>query len=144
MQHKDVSRNQPEHDERAAVETIDEALKAVLRQILVGRQRDDVAAASMIEIAGVGVVERVRAQPETVRRQSDDADDAADPIICRASPEAGPVAAIVLNHEQAHEKAGGRKGQQQTQPIADAERRPHQRPQHHERRRGDQQLKNAA
>jgi hypothetical protein len=79
-----------------------------LRQIFIGRQRDDVAAAAMIEISGVGVVQRMRAQPKTVGRQSDDADDAADPIIRRASPEAGPMAAVVLNHKKAHEKAGGR------------------------------------
>ena len=53
----------------------------------------------MIEIAGVGVVQRMRAQPETIWRQGDDAEDAADPIIRRASPEAGPVAAVVLNYE---------------------------------------------
>jgi len=128
MQHEEVSRNQSKHDERVTVGSIDEALKAGLRQIFIGRQRDDVAAAAIIEIAGVGVVQRMRAQPKTVGRQSDDADDAADPIIRRASPEAGPVAAVVLNHKKAHKKAGGRQSQQETKPIADPERRPHQHP----------------
>src|SRR5277367_4254777 len=98
MQHEEVSRNQSKHDERVTVYPIDEALKAALRQIFIGRQRDDVAVAAMIEIAGVRVVQRVAAQPETIRSQGDDADNATDPIIRRPSPEAGPVAAVVLNH----------------------------------------------
>jgi hypothetical protein len=44
------------------------------RGIFVGGQRDDIAAAPMIEIAGIGVVQRMRPKPETVRRQSHDAD----------------------------------------------------------------------
>jgi hypothetical protein len=99
MQHEDVCRNQPEHDKWVAVEAIDEALKACLREIFIGRHRDDVAAASMIEIAGIRMVKRMAAQPETVGRQGDNADDAANPVIRRASTEACPVATVVLNHE---------------------------------------------
>jgi hypothetical protein len=40
------------------------------REIFVGRQRHDVAAAAVIEIAGIGVVQCMAAQPETVWRQS--------------------------------------------------------------------------
>src|SRR5271156_4475901 len=99
MQHKEIRRNQSEHDERIAVEPIDEALKACLPKIFVGCQRDDVAAATMIEIAGVGVVQRVRAKPKTIWRQSHDSEDATDPIVRRASPEAGSMTTVVLNHK---------------------------------------------
>jgi hypothetical protein len=45
-----------EHDERVAVEPIEKALNGCLRELFICRQGDDVAAASMIEIAGVGVM----------------------------------------------------------------------------------------
>jgi hypothetical protein len=56
MQHEEVSQNQSEHDERVAVEPIEKALNGCLRELFICRQGDDVAAASMIEIAGVGVM----------------------------------------------------------------------------------------
>jgi hypothetical protein len=43
------------------------------------------------------------------------------------------MAAIVLDHEEAHEEAGSRNGKQQTKPIADAEGGPHQEPEEDER-----------
>ena len=98
----------------------------------------------MVEIAGIRVMRRMSAQPETVWREGHDADCPAYPVVRRASPEACAVAAIVLNHEEAHEKAGGRKREQQTQPIADAQCRPHQRPKHRERHSGDQKFEDAA
>ena len=61
MQHEEISRNQPKHDKRVAVGPINETLKPALRQIFVGRQCNDIAAAAMIEIASVRVVQRVRA-----------------------------------------------------------------------------------
>ena len=41
------------------------------------------------------------------------ADDAADPVIRQAAGKEGAVAAVVLDHEQAHEKAGSRNSDQQ-------------------------------
>ncbi len=52
--------------------------------------------------------------------------------------------AIVLDHEKAHEEAGRRNGQQQTEPIADAQRHPRQCPQDDESDCGDQELEEAA
>ena len=42
-------------------EFIDEALKACLHKIFIGRRSDDAAAASMIEVARIRMVQRVRA-----------------------------------------------------------------------------------
>jgi hypothetical protein len=99
MQHKKVSRDRPEHDKRAAVKPVDESVQWFQREIFIGRERDDVPTATMIEIAGIGVMQRVGAQPESVRRQGDDANNPADPIIGRASFEVSAVTTIVLNHE---------------------------------------------
>jgi hypothetical protein len=40
--------------------------------------------------------------PKTIRSERQYADDPTGPIICLATPEEGPVAAIVLDHEEAH------------------------------------------
>jgi hypothetical protein len=82
----------------------------------------------MVEVARIGVMQRMRPKPEAVRREGDDADDAADPIIGRPSREAGPMAAVVLDHKQAHQKASGWKRKKKAKPIPDGERHPHQHP----------------
>ena len=65
---------------------------------------------------------RVRAPPEIVRRQRQHADHAADPVVHQPMAEERAVAAIVLDHEQADQKAAGGNGQQQIKPVADMER----------------------
>ena len=42
--------------------------------------------------------------PEIVRRQGYNTDGSADPIVCEAAEEERPVAAIVLDHEEADEE----------------------------------------
>ena len=65
--------------------------------------------------------------------------------LARRLAKKGAVTAIVLDHEQPHEKAGGRNGEQQGSPgIAKVEREPGRGPQHHERQSRDRQLGNAA
>ena len=56
---------------------------------------------------------RMRVAPAVVGRQREHAKDAADPVIGQTAGKKGAVTAIVLDHEQAHEKAGGRYGDQQ-------------------------------
>ena len=82
--------------------------------MLISRQRYNIAHAAVVEIACIRVMRRVSATPETIWRQRHDADDPAYPVIRRSSLEACAMAAIVLNHEEAHEKAGRWKGEQQT------------------------------
>jgi hypothetical protein len=50
----------------------------------------------------------------------------------------------MLNHEEAHEKARCRDGEQQTNPIAGVESRPHQSPNEDERHSGAHELEHAA
>ena len=55
----------------------------------------------------------MRAAPAVVRRQREHANDAADPVIGQPAGKKGAVTAVVLDHEQAHEEAGSRYGDQQ-------------------------------
>ena len=89
-------------------------------------------------VVGVG------APPEIVGRQRQDADDAADPIIGETMGKERPVAAIVLDHEETHEEAGSRHGEQQAYPIAGVHSGPHQNPDEGERHRRDRELEHAA
>ena len=54
------------------------------------------------------------------------------------------MTAIVLDHEEPHEKAGGRHRQQQAEPIAELERCPHQEPEQDKRPGRDDELDDAA
>jgi hypothetical protein len=83
VQNKEIGRNQSEHDEWAAIRPVDQPMTRTERGIFVDGKRDDIAAAPRIEIGGIGVLQRMHPQPETVMRQSRDADDAADPSFVR-------------------------------------------------------------
>ncbi len=65
------------------------------------------------------MVEGVTVSPEIVGRQGQYANDTSDPIIHATSAEECPVAAIVLNHEESHEKTGSRHGEQQANPVTE-------------------------
>ena len=73
----------------------------------------DVAKAAAIQISRCRVMDGVGAAPQVVRRHGDNADHAADPIIGKTMTEEGAVAAIVLDHEETQQKAGGRHREQQ-------------------------------
>ena len=66
----------------------------------------------------------VGAAPVIIGGQRQDAEDAADPVVGLAVGEERAVAAIVLDHEQADKKAGGRDDQDQAPPLAIGTRRP--------------------
>jgi hypothetical protein len=51
--------------------------------------------------------------PTVVGRQGEHANDAADPVIRRTAGKKRAVTAIVLDHEQPHEKAGSRNSDKQ-------------------------------
>ena len=55
-----------------------------------------------------GVMRGVRTLPVVIGRQRQDAERAADPIVHRAGAKEGAVPAIVLDHEQPHQKPGRR------------------------------------
>ena len=74
------------------------------------------------------MVEGVAVSPEIVGRQCQHANDTSDPVIRATSAEECPVAAIVLDHEEAHEEAGSRHREQKANPVTGAESGPHQNP----------------
>ena len=62
----------------------------------------DVAEASTVKISGACVMHGMGAPLKIIRSERQYAYDPTGPIICLAMPEEGPVAAIVLDHEEAH------------------------------------------
>ena len=90
------------------------------------------------------MMDRMRAAPDVVRRQRQHADNAPDPVVRRALAEEGAMPAIVLDHEQPHEKARGAARPAAGQPVAEVERRPRQRPERDQRHDRDDDLEDAA
>ena len=145
LQDEHIGRSDAEHHRRMAVKTITKTAPARQREIFAHGQRVDVAHAAVIEVAGGRVVKGMRAPPEIVRRQGEHADGAADPVVGEAVAEESTVPAIVLDHEQTHQKAGGRDRQQQRKPPESvAVRQPHQRPKRDQRTDRDDELDDAA
>jgi len=62
-------------------------------------------------------MECMASSPEIARSQGHDTDGSADPIVCKTAVEERPVAAVVLNHEEADEAARRGCHQQQASPI---------------------------
>src|ERR1041384_5005796 len=113
-------------------------------KILLYDQRVDDANPAAIKISGCRMMSGVGAPPKIIRRQCQHADHATYPIIGAAAMEEGAVTAVVLDHEQAYEKASGRHREQQAGPIAKIEGNPHQEPECDQRPGCDDELDNAA
>ena len=62
--------------------------------------------------------------PEIVGRQCQYANDTSDPVIRRDDDGRTTVAAIMLDHKEAHEEARSRDGEQQANPVAGVESGP--------------------
>src|SRR2546425_11959110 len=62
----------------------------------------------------------------------------------RTAMEEGTMTAIVLDHEQPHEKARGRHREQQAEPVAKIKGCPHQKPEQNQRPGRDDELDYAA
>ena len=118
LQQEKIGRPDAEHHEGMAIEAVAEPLAPAQSQIFSDRQRYDVAQAATVEIAGGGVMGRVRALPIIIGRQGDDAEHAPDPVVDRAMAKEGAVAAIVLDEKQPHQKSG--RGQSQERGSANS------------------------
>ena len=127
-----------------AIEPVAEPSAPILGQIFVDRQRVMSPRPRWSRSPDGGVMGGVRALPVVVGGERQHAADAADPIVERARAEKRAVAAIVLDHEGAHQKPGGGHGEQQGQEVADMHQRPHRRPQRRQRQQGDADLRQAA
>jgi len=100
----------------------------------------EIAHAAFVEIARCAVMNGVRALPCVVRREREDADDAAHPIVRRAMAEERAVTAIVKNNEYASEKTSRQYCERQHQPVRYRQRVNHRHPQERVRHKGIDQL----
>src|SRR4051812_7612363 len=88
---------------------------------------------------------RMRAAPEIVRRQRQDADRAADPVVRAPVREERPMTAVVLNHEKPDQKRrGGERDEQRHPPVAEREGEPGRGPKRDKREQRDRQFGDAA
>ena len=106
-----------EHHHRMTVEPVLRAAPPWQRAILADGERMDVAGSALVEIAGGGVMDGMGAAPVIVRREGEDADGAAGPVVGAAPREQSAMAAIVLQGEKPDQKSGRRDGQQKPPPV---------------------------
>mmetsp|Transcript_6990 Transcript_6990/g.12203 ORF Transcript_6990/g.12203 Transcript_6990/m.12203 type:complete len:312 (+) Transcript_6990:150-1085(+) len=143
LQEEGVERHDAEKEQRVAHEAVAHATDPAFFAVFPHRQRWQIAGAPMVEVAGGGMVHRVVAAPDVVRRKGQHADAAPDPIADLAVLEKRAVAAIVLDHEKAHEECRIGHCQRQRQPGADRQGKPGQGPDYDERRKGYGDLEHA-
>ena len=144
LQQEQIGRSDAEHHQRVPVQAVADAAQARQSQIFAHRQGVDVSDSAPVEITGIGVVDGVGAAPEIVRRKGQHADDASNPVVGDSMTKECAMAAIVLDHEQPHQQAGGRHRQQQAEPISEVECRPHQGPEQDQWHNRDDQFDHAA
>jgi hypothetical protein len=105
LQEEQIGWSDPEHDQWVAVKTIFQTAPPRTSLVFADCQGIDIADTAPVEVAGGGMMDRMRAAPPVVRRQREYAKDAADPVVRQTVGEKGAMAAVVLDHEQAQEKA---------------------------------------
>src|SRR5665811_1547116 len=81
--------------------------------------------------------------PKVIWCQSQHTDHATNPVVHDALAEKGTMTAIMLDHEEAHEKTSRWHRKQQAKPVADVERSPHQEPEEHKRQHRNHDLEDA-
>src|SRR3974377_317076 len=94
-----------------AVEPVTQATESRARLIFPHGEGVDIANATTVEIAGTCVMDGVGAAPEIVGCESEHAKRTADPVVDESVTEKGTMAAVVLDHEQAHQEHGSRNGE---------------------------------
>ena len=145
LQQEKISGTEAEHHQRMTIEPVLQAAPARARIIFAHSQRIDIADAAAIEIAGGGVVNGVGAAPEIIGRHGENADDAANPVVRPFIREECAVAAIVLDHEQPHQKPCCRnRDQQRHPPIAQRIDEPGRSPERDQWQSRDRQFDHAA
>lgn len=134
LQNEQVGWTDTEHDEWISVDPIAKTMPEGERQIFVHRKSIDVADPASFKATGVSMMEGVGATPKVIGRQRQHPDYSAYPIVCYALAKERAMTAIVLNHEESHEKTRCRyRKRQREPPIAEMQRCPSQYP---ERRKG--------
>src|SRR5579859_3922725 len=87
---------------------------------------------------------RMVTSPVIVRRQGENTDGSAEPVVRETAPEERPVAAVMLDHEETNEQARGGHGPQQATPMAADKSGAHQSPDDKKGYCCDHQFENAA
>ena len=144
LQEEEPCRPDAEHHDGVAVEPVAKLSPAGKRLVFGDGKRRDVAHAALVEIACACMMRSMRAAPVIVGGQRQDAEDAADPVVGMTIGEEGAVPAIVLDHEQADEKACSRDNQNQSPPVAIGDGREGQDPECHEGDDGDRKLEDTS
>ena len=142
-QDEQISGTKAEHDNGVPIQAISKPTPSRERQILLHGQRADVTDPASVEIARTRVVDGVRPPPEVVWCQRQYTNDATHPIVRQPMVEEGAMSAIMLDHEESYEEARGGYGEQQTEPVAEVERCPHQDPEQNQRHDRDYNLESA-
>src|SRR5580704_605871 len=104
------------HHQWMTVEPIFQAAPPRTCAIFAYCQCVQVTDAAAAEIARCGMVHGVGAPPKIVGREGDYANDATGPVVRTPIGKEGPVTAVVLNYEQAYEKATGGHGDEEGSP----------------------------
>ena len=110
---ENIDRPQAEQHQRMAVEPVFEAAPKRQRLVFRQRQRVDIADAAPVKIAGAHVMLGMGMLPIVIGREREKAQGAAHPVISLPGGEQRQMPAIMLNHEQPHQKRrrGNGKGQ---------------------------------
>src|SRR5262252_4554525 len=91
------------------------------------------------------MMNRVCAAPIVVRRQCQNTEEPAHQVVRQTIAKEGTMSAIMLDHEQSHEKTGsGHPRQKRQLPITEMNRCPSQRPKRDEWHERDRNLEDAA
>ena len=97
LQQEEIGRSKSKHDGGMTIEAIAQTSEPGTREVLAHGQRLDVADAAAIQVARRRMVDCMRATPDVIRRECQDAENPANPVIRRTMPEKCTMAAVMLN-----------------------------------------------
>jgi hypothetical protein len=101
-----VGSAETEHNKRMPVQAVAKPAPRCERLKFTHSQRADVTNSSLIQVARGCMMDRVRAAPIVVGSQCQNTEKPAYPIVSRTVAKERTMPAIVLDHEQSHEKTG--------------------------------------
>ena len=118
-EHQRPQRSDPKHDERVAEEAVAEPLPPGAGDVLIEGQRQDVAGAAPVEIAGRAVMDGVGVAPVRERLEGEQPAQPADPEVGPPRGQKRAVGAVVEDDEGSHQEPGGRDREGEGGPVAE-------------------------
>ena len=103
------------------------------RDVLVDGERENVAVAAAVEVAGRRVMQRVIAPPLREGRERDRTGEEANDLVRATRGHERSVSAVVHDNERAHEESRGGNSECERQPVRHIQRRVHERDERRER-----------